>query len=278
MKMIGREFILSNRNFSDKSLIFSVVSQILLMAGFITLLASMTCASTDLSTIAFELFSISLAIFFVLSPIFAIIGNLMLFCKTRKTKVAAILVLELALLVIMGPRCLPYLYASPALSPKKVDAYTKFIKFCAEDDRHPSILWHRDHFLINGNRYIMTPPEQGLRDIFSDSEIDNLESIDHELNKIGCQGVQRKGNWIYSYRINTPSRPRSIGVLYSISGENPNESNDIALDRLGPFIAIDGNWYTSEKLTKYARTAMLLPVPRKSLLDHSLKIANKQDN
>ena len=276
VKMMGRKFIQGNRDFSDKSLMFSISSQLLLLVGFGVLITSIVFAVIDIFDVAFGLFSVSLTIFFVLSPLLAMIGNVILYRKTRKAKVKVIIVAELAVLLLIGPRCIPYLYASPALTSNRLDAYNAFIDIATDkEDRFESLSLDGFGRLFVEHQYFnITLPDPELAEFFSDSEIKHLSKVSRQLHWAGCYMALREGNWIYFISIDTPYRPLSLGAVYSLNGENPNDFDEIELVKQGPYTLIDGNWYTSTKLNLDGRTGFPLPVPTQSLIDRREVKAN----
>ncbi len=108
-----------------------------------------------------------------------------------------------------------------------------------------------------------------LRGVFTDKELEEVRRISHLLHKTRIYKAIRKEEYVLFCRVNTPTRPRSIGVLFSLNGGNPNESDDDFLKKYGPFVEISKDWYTSEKLSYNCRTMFPLPVPQQSLINCS---------
>ena len=69
-----------------------------------------------------------------------------------------------------------------------------------------------------------------------------------------------------------PNFPKSFGVLYSLTGADPNlfdDDKEIAAAK--PYIHLFGDWYMSRKLVRGVRSLLPAPpLPAGSLIDRSL--------
>jgi len=152
--------------------------------------------------------------------------------------------------------------------------YYECVELAKEHDEYEDLALQNGH-LFNGDQLI------DKRKWFSIDVVFKIEELQERLYSVRCVKFQRNNNMLLFYKIGNciamstypwgsflPARP---GVLYSLSGENPNEISSEVLDKAKPFVKISGDWYMSRKLMLTGpRLNVQTSIP-KSLIDHSLK-------
>jgi hypothetical protein len=138
---------------------------------------------------------------------------------------------------------------------------------------------------FGGNSYSLRHVR--VKEAFSKDEKMKMEELSRQLGRIKCHKFQREDDMVLFYRMawyspplldNRSFLPVAPGVLYSLSGKNPNEISSEVLNVSKPFIHITGNWYISRRLNlKGMRLDTLYSVP-KSLIDRSLQIDGVEPN
>ena len=125
-----------------------------------------------------------------------------------------------------------------------------------------------------------------VKEAFSEAERMKMEELGGGLSRIRCHKFQRDNDMVLFYRMKLPwlpcllldpldshsIRPIPPGVLYSLSGKNPNEISSDVLNSGKPFIQIAPNWYMSRYLSLRSMRLDKRHYVPKSLFDRSLRI------
>lgn len=175
---------------------------------------------------------------------------------------------------------LPYLYTPPALTSNSLPVYKQCIKFVKDHDKYDNIMLYASGWLSPKFRIgFFLPPffdRKELRENFSEDEIDEMKELWRHISKgfthTKCEEIRRDKDILLFYKNGNSILPVSPGVVYSLSGQNPNEVDSELLDASKPFIKIKGNWYMSRRLSlRGPRRNALYFIP-KSLFDYSMQI------
>jgi len=179
------------------------------------------------------------------------------------------------LLAMLGPLLLtsglPYIYCPPTLTPKNIVFYKKCIKFLTNCPQYKIFVVDRRNWISLGQDYGPVLHEE-LGSYFSESEADELLQLWRALGTVKCQRFQRENDIVLFYKNGHYILPGGFGVVYSLSGRNPNEIDSEVLNKAKPFLRIARNWYMSRHLILIgprATTPASIPI---SLIDHSLCI------
>lgn len=175
---------------------------------------------------------------------------------------------------MVAPFTLPYIYTSPALTPKNLAIYNRYIQFLKEHDEHRTFELNEFGWInTEHDFYILDSPNsmKKLRGFFSEDEIDEIRELSQKLHSTNCNTALRQNDIVLFIKNTIPILPKSFGVLYSLDGRNPNEIDSEVLNAYKPFTRIGGNWYMSKYLVRQVRFIVPVPVPQKSLIDHSLR-------
>jgi hypothetical protein len=181
---------------------------------------------------------------------------------------------------------LPYIYCPPALTPDKLPVFNECIAFAQTRNEDKTLglgigLWvtvdGNPYKLSKGNSFERNRAEKAL----TQGEISQMEDLCRKLYGVKCALFRRHGDLLLFYNMTNCVAPMfapgwsffpvSPGVLYSLSGENPNKVNDEFIDSLKPFFKIKGNWYMSRCLVKSPPRYSSGSIP-KALFDHSLRL------
>lgn len=224
----------------------------------------------------------------VLAPLLGIIACVV-YLRARKFTgclflILLILFLTVALIVhgrIFLVQSLPYIYTPPALTPKNLPVYNECIKFVRKNDDYKNLrLLRRGWVCLNDNFYGTT--DISLKEIFPEDEITEIKTLVRKLRSVKCDQFQRHDDMLLFYKAANaflPVYPEEVfslfpvspGVLYSLTGENPNEVDSEVLNAAKPFTKIAGNWYISRHLLLVGlRSDGPVSIPE-SLIDHSLR-------
>jgi len=206
-------------------------------------------------------------------------GYILFRAKTTAYRLVAIVFISF-LVVIMGDSrhfrsfVLSHVYTPRAITPRNVIILNGCIEFVKGHKEFKSIVLRHGHILIEGKIYL--PKDllyaEKTKDFFTESNVDILPSLFHQLDSIRFLQFQRECDMVLFYKKANRILPTHPGVAYSLNGENPNEIEAEALDALKPFTKIVGNWYVSRKLLlRGPRSDIPTSIP-KSLIDHSLRI------
>ncbi len=110
-----------------------------------------------------------------------------------------------------------------------------------------------------------------LKKLFTNEDIDKMRELSKMFHRINCNAALRENDMVLFFKNIIPILPKSFGTLYSLRGRNPNEIDNSVLNENKPFVRIHGNWYMSKNLVREVRFIVPVSVPKKSLIDHSLK-------
>ena len=176
---------------------------------------------------------------------------------------------------------LPLIYTPPALDSENLGVYNKCITFLKNHEDYKNIaVLRRGMVIVNPDTYdVATYPAE----FFPAHNVAEMKSLLQKLRRIFCQRFQRTGDMILFYRSPVPFTPlypeeifslypRGPGVLYSLSGENPNEVDNDVLNVAKPFVKIYGNWYMSRKLELAGPRGDIHGTTPEGWIDHSLYI------
>ena len=169
---------------------------------------------------------------------------------------------------------LPYIYTPPALTTENMVVYNKYVKFVKKYDEYieAGLSKRKDASnwgLIYGLSNILYG--EGENNYFSEHEIIEMGKLHKQLYSIKCQQIKRSNDLLMFYKNANYILPVSPGVVYSLSGKNPNEVDSEVLIAAEPFTKIAGNWYMSRELMlRGPRTDLQVSIP-KSLIDYSLR-------
>ena len=214
---------------------------------------------------------------FIVAPVLGILGNLVfLRGKTQRRSFRAVgaILLKLILLITMGRFILPYIYTSPAITSRRLAIYNRYIEFLKDHDQYKTFQLNEFGMVhVEDAFYILDSPnsEKELRKLFSEDDIDEMREISKKLYQINCDRAIRENDMVLFIKYISSAKPKSFGVLYSLYGRNPNEIDNEVLSDNKPFTKIGGNWYMSRHLVREGRRLIPIPIPKQSLIDHSLR-------
>ncbi len=172
-------------------------------------------------------------------------------------------------LVLLSPTVLSftlrYVYTPPAIMPENLKVYNECIRFVREYGEYKNLtLWRG--LLFNGENQIDT------QSLLHESYLCDMHGLFKHLYEVKCIQFKRDNDMLVFYKNANYILPVGAGVLYSLSGENPNEIDSQVLNRAKPFTNIADRWYMSRHLMLGGtRTAKRISIPA-SLVDHSLRI------
>lgn len=160
-----------------------------------------------------------------------------------------------------------HIYMPPALTQEKAIVFNRFIALI---EAYPA--YKRVHLDMFGGRWMRQYDLVKERDLISEMK-DKLLNISRDFKRVGCLRAERYDTYIVFFSKPNYVFPTSPGVLYSLDGRNPNDINDGYLDKWKPFKLIKDQWYTSRLLAvvPFGRIDRPWPLPKSSLIDHSLK-------
>jgi len=195
---------------------------------------------------------------------------------------------------------LPYIYTPAALTPVNSAIYRECIRFLKEHDNEKQFTCRIafgsgaggaplrvGHVYTGQVSEMLADTSISVKDKLSilenasrrkDLELE-LKSLSNRLfnSNIKCARFHRdddmvlfyKMQWNFTMGLDGLTGP---GVLYSLDGRNPNETDNVILNSYKPFIQIDNNWYMSRHLMLQGPRFMLnhASMPE-SLFDHSLR-------
>ena len=192
----------------------------------------------------------------------------------KKVKRCISFFLKLIPLIVVAPFTLPYIYTSPALTPKNLAIYNRYIQFLKDHDEHRTFQLNEFGWIHTGHDfYILDSPNsiKKLRGVFSEEDIYEIRELSKKLHSINCNTALRQNDIVLFIKNIIPVLPKSFGTLYSLDGRNPNEIDSQVLNAYKPFIRIGGNWYMSRCLVRQVRFIVPVSIPKKSLFNHSLR-------
>jgi hypothetical protein len=148
---------------------------------------------------------------------------------------------------------LRYIYTPPALTAQNIPVYKECIEYISEQNDCKEL--RHIPYIFGLGVLIESPSEKNM--------------LAKSLYSVRCVRARREKDMILFYKDWNLIVPTGPGVLYSMTGENPNEIDSKVLNETKPFIKLGGNWYISYKLMlRGPRTNIPITLP-KSLIDHS---------
>ena len=256
-------------------------------------------AFLELPILAAFLVLIGIFLLCVLTPTLGIIASL--FFIRKKAIIVQVLLIGLLIgllqilamaIVIFAPvtleSALPFIYTPPAITQESLKVCKECIKFIKSQPEHGDMSLTSTTLPLvyfGGNSYSLRHVR--VKEAFSKDDKMKMEELSRQLGRIRYHKFQRENDMVLFYRMalyspplldNRSFLPIAPGVLYSLSGKNPNEISSEVLNASKPFIPIAGNWYMSRRLNlKGMRLDTLYSVP-KSLIDRSLQIDDIEPN
>lgn len=229
----------------------------------------------------------------VLAPLCGIINRIILLRRKEAKDVISVFLaigllfipLTIGILLLLADT-LPLIYTPPALTPENLPVYNRCIKFMKDHDDYKKLgldcygslsVSIEDGCSNTGKLADKMSAAKGLgirerMDLFSKDAIVEMDRIQEGMHSIGCRWAKREEDMVIFVKLKSnfifPNRP---GVLYSLEGRNPNETDNPILNTNKPFIQIADNWYMSRHLVMSTRRGQSdRPIP-KSLIDCSLQ-------
>jgi len=230
----------------------------------------------------------------VLAPLCGIINRIILLRrKEAKDVISAFLAigalfipLTIGILLLLADT-LPLIYTPPALTLENLPVYNRCIKFMKDHDdykklglySYPGASVSIEEGCSDTGKLVdkmYEAKDLGIRermDLFSKDAIVEMDRIQGGMRSIGCRWAKRENDMVLFVKLKSnfifPNRP---GVLCSLEGRNPNETDNPILNTNKPFIQIADNWYMSRHLVMSTRRGKSdRPIP-KSLIDCSLQM------
>ncbi len=162
-------------------------------------------------------------------------------------KKACFLLFGVPLVFLLVVNILPHLYTPPALPQNKRAVYDRVVAF-VENRRELGNI----ELTSSGKIYIQRRPlwlddRQYLPGFLSDEDIALLLELWQAMQKVGCAQIETEGDMMifqpaFSYLLPHPPR-----VLYSLKGNNPNNTGGRLVRPLRPYYQLEGNWYATSK-------------------------------
>jgi hypothetical protein len=173
---------------------------------------------------------------------------------------------------------MPLLYTPPVLTHKSMPVYEQYVNFVSALEEFDDVELRNGNLSSYKNRAILSGPYSPIRNkeitVSSRAELKKIRAfIDRmygQLPSVHCKKVIRANDMILFYKYGNSLIPVGNGVLYSISGKNPNQIDNEILNKSKPFIQINDKWYFSRKLTFRGPRQDILATTPKSLIDLSL--------
>jgi hypothetical protein len=202
---------------------------------------------------------------FLALPVF-LIGTLLIFDSKDAFRKGYSFFLLIAILLCtptMLKHTLPYLYSPPVLTEKSVKAYNEALSFLLE--RNQLIT-----FRINMRDWIPLD----VRKVMSEDDLKQAIKIRDKLINAACYQFEKKDGVALFYKHGNRIFPPGLGVVYSLSGNNPNGIDNGYINKDKPFEHLTGNWYISRNMTFVGpRIDIRITTPR-ALIDRSKVIDN----
>jgi len=168
-----------------------------------------------------------------------------------------------------------YIYTPPAITFENIPVYRECIKFAKNHNEDKTlVLGVGDRVVVDGVYYMLSKGNSFERNrakkAFSEQDILVMESLCHRLSHVKCVQFQRDDDMLVFYKAANVFPATGAGVVYSLSGENPNEIDSEVLNANKPFVKIGGDWYMSKHLMLAGpRGDIHVSIPE-SWIDHSL--------
>ena len=230
---------------------------------------------------SFPKFAASIIISFTGSAVFLALGVFVwiLFCRkglSNRFLLIKLVLFFLLLLIMVAPVFLniylPYIYSPPALTPKSIEIYNRWIQLIKNHNQYSfRVGLHGGITLQNENEVLYSNEAWKC---FSEGERVDIDNLCHGHYRLeSLERVFRVSNIVLFYKDGNYIFPKGPGVAYSLNGENPNNIESKIISEAKPFIKITGNWYLSRNLIlRESRTDELFSIP-KALIDRSMDIS-----
>jgi hypothetical protein len=237
----------------------------LFLAGFLT------SSVLFVSPFIFRQFFMHFRIEFIFSAALIFLITLRIACRTKSYLISSVSPLIVVVLLIMFPFLLskdtPLIYSPPAVTKTGLPVLKDWIAYA---DNHPEY----GNFYCHYRNWISHHLSKDL----SEDEKEKIIKLRNRLFDVGFWQINKIDNMIMFYKNANVILPPGPGVLYSLDGENPNDSNDTHVVEAKPYTQIKGNWYMSRKLLLGGpRADVQISIP-KALIDKSLSLEGIDPN
>jgi len=169
---------------------------------------------------------------------------------------------------------LAHIYTPPSITSRNFVVLKNCIKFAKMHDEYKDIGLTRWNIVSIGDDFYSPDSllfEDKTKGYFTKNDISEIKNLLKRLDSVRCRQFQRNNDMVLFYKNANSILPTAPGVLYSLSGKNPNVIDSEVLNAAKPFVKIAGNWYMSRHLTlRGHRMDVPVSIP-KSLIDHSLR-------
>lgn len=177
----------------------------------------------------------------------------------------------------------PYIYMPPALTNENIDVYKRCIEFVRKHDDLKDLVFYFGG--VVSQREISSEPNKQFEYLARIDREEETALISKELARIMCPRFERYDDFVFFYKGNNKyipltekevwhAWPSGHGIVYSLNGSDPNQSQDPKLKIYKPFVKIYDNWYFSRALLMNGceKQYFLLEPVSKTLIDHSLNL------
>jgi len=191
----------------------------------------------------------------------SLIGTLLIFDSKdafRKGYSIFLLIAMLLCIPTILKDTLPYLYSPPVLTKKSVKAYNEALLFLQERD-------YLTTFRINMRDWILPDVEK----VMTKDDLEQARKIRDKLIKVAYYQFEKIDNLVLFYKHGNRILPPGPGVVYSLTGSNPNAIDNKQVDELKPFENLTGNWYISHNMTFVGPRIDIRTSTPKALFDRS---------
>jgi len=198
---------------------------------------------------------------FILSPLFGILSCIVSFKGKgiiKKFLLVFIAVILLLPIYIIGEmfmrRYQPKIFMHPpkVINHSNLPVYQACIRYVERHIEDETLTFHNGYrVIVKGTFYMLAGNPVELERVsknLKEDEVSEIKELCKNLREVGCARFQRYNNFLIFYTVAYTSPPNGPGVVYSINGANPNESDSDVLNEYKPFIKIAGNWYYSRHL------------------------------
>jgi hypothetical protein len=185
----------------------------------------------------------------------------------------------------------PIFYMPPALTNENYGVYKECIKFVRKHDERKDLVFYMQG-VISGrkepNESEISSAMEDFRRIKKELETQNIAK---QMRQIMCARFERCDDTVIFYKGSSwlipitakeiwHTWPSGHGVAYSLSGKDPNQSDDPILKEYKPFIRIQNNWYISRGLlmSSDGRQYHSIPPVFNALVDRSLSLESVDPN
>jgi hypothetical protein len=236
---------------------------------------------------------------FILAPLIAVIVSVIQLRSKPPCGRAALIILIIFIVgfSVINARTFvilssPYIYMPLALNKDNLKVYKECIKFVKNHDELKDLVFYMSGVVsgrkVPASKSEVTSTLETIKKVESEPE---TAAIAEQLKQIMCSRFERVDDIVIFYKGNQPFIPATEmeiwhiwpsghGVAYSLSGRDPNQSDDPILVQYKPFIKIYGNWYFSRGLLMGGNGRMYHSIPAipRTLIDYSLSIKGIDPN